>query len=152
MWQSWGDKASSDESQPVLQLRLSRLPFLSLHSLLPTEDCHSKQKMPPRPRRSGPRGPTSVTAELHWQLRPAAASLALLGEPRQLWVQGGSPSHEHRAKSHPHSQTQGAPGKSTCTNSPGWFGRSRVPQEKTFSSQGHRTNGRPATLPVSIFI
>ena len=42
VWQSWGDKASNDEIQPVLQLRLSRLPFLSLHSLLPTEDHHSK--------------------------------------------------------------------------------------------------------------
>ena len=60
MWQSWGGKASSDEIQPVLQLRLSRLPFLSFTPSSPQKTVTANKRSHPR---SGPQGHMSVTLQ-----------------------------------------------------------------------------------------
>lgn len=123
--------------QPVFQLRLLRLDFLSPHSTTAGSEILQKQNkvLQSQVRSTWPHKHDS--AKLYWQPHWLTANAAVIDKPKQVWIWLGLSLHKHEEKT-THSQPQRATAESTCTNSLGWFIRSQAPQKRSFIPRSMR--------------
>lgn len=131
MGHSLRDMAFSCDTQPVLQLRLPGLAFLSLHSPTLGSEILSKQNKELQSQVWSTWPHKHDSAKPCWQLHSVTANATMINKPKQVWIWLGLSLHKHKEKT-THSQTQRATAESTCTNSSGWFIRSQAPQTRSF--------------------